>query len=300
MSELKTNYPFDMHCHTLRSDGADSPEELILHAAELGMEGVAITDHDIYPPEEIGGMPSELFAKKHGMRLFLGYEFSCDTNIEDVHICGYALDWRKAELLDEVEAAKKSKVDAYRKLCEILTQDGFPLDWSADVLGGRPEESAQKKFIFEALAKKGYASSWADAKKMVQKNPRWSVKRRKIDPFDAIRLIHACGGTAVLAHPYLIPESLDVPGRPKSRHEFILRMFDAGLDGIEARYTYDKTSYKGSLTPKEIESEVRERYAHVAKFFSGGSDYHADHRKGAAKVRRLGECGLKIDEFDWL
>ena len=38
-------------------------------------------------------------------------------------------------------------------------------------------------------------------------------------------------------------------------------LIDAGLDGIEARYTYDKTTYQGSRSPEEIEAEVRELVA---------------------------------------
>jgi hypothetical protein len=33
------------------------------------------------------------------------------------------------------------------------------------------------------------------------------------------------------------------------------------------------------------------------RFFSGGSDYHADHKKGAKQVRWLGERGIGVDEF---
>ena len=47
------HYAVDLHCHTTRSDGADTPRELIDHAAARGLKVIAITDHDICPPEEI-------------------------------------------------------------------------------------------------------------------------------------------------------------------------------------------------------------------------------------------------------
>jgi hypothetical protein len=34
------------------------------------------------------------------------------------------------------------------------------------------------------------------------------------------------------------------------------------------------------------------------RFLSGGSDYHADHKKGAKVVRRMGERGLTVEEFE--
>ncbi len=50
--------------------------------------------------------------------------------------------------------------------------------------------------------------------------------------------------------------------------------------------------------PEAIEAEVRARYADRLRILSGGSDYHADHKKGAGKVRELGERGLTVAEFE--
>ena len=297
---LKTNYACDMHSHSTRSDGGDTPEELIENAANLGMYALGLTDHDTPPPEKIGGMPAADFARQRDLILVPGYEFSCDTNLDDVHICGYGLDWNHPLLLAEVEAAKCSKSNAYRELCEILTRAGYVIDWERDILEnvpGKSPETVQRKHVFEAMARLGYTSTWSDAKLLVRDTPEFNNKRRKIDPFEAVKLIHTCGGIAVLAHPYLIDEAINVPGRPATRHEFILQLFEAGLDGIEARYTYDKTTYKGTQTPEEIEAEVRARYSGCAKFFSAGSDYHADYKKNASKVRSLGERGLTVEEF---
>ena len=87
-------YECDLHCHTDRSDGNDTPLEFILKAKEANMKAVAITDHDITPPlfiEDENGkkISSVIFAKENNVDLVLGYEFSCDTNVDDVHILGY-------------------------------------------------------------------------------------------------------------------------------------------------------------------------------------------------------------------
>jgi predicted metal-dependent phosphoesterase TrpH len=306
-------YPCDMHCHTVRSDGNDTPQELIQSAARLGLHAVAITDHDITPPLRLttaeGGEADPVeYAARCGVRLVLGYEFSCDTHVDDVHICGYRLDWNHPDLAAEVEAARRSKSAAYEELCRRLTAMGMPLDWEADVLrfvrpdgtpATRDPEEVQRKHIFEAMAARGHAATWSEAKIMVRDNPDLNVPRRKIDPREAIALIHRCGGIAILAHPYLIDETIAAPGQPAcSREQYIDGLIEAGLDGIEASYTYDKTTYKGSLTPEEIEREVRERYARRVRFLSGGSDYHADHKKGSRQVRHLGERGLSVAEFE--
>ncbi len=310
--QLKTNFPCDMHCHTVRSDGNDTPQELIDNACELGMAAIAITDHDIPPPSTItdaDGREQDIvaYAAARGLTLIPGYEFSCDTNVDDVHICGYNLDWSNPLVSEEVEAGKRSKVRAYEELCERLTARGMALDWERDILNyaapdgtvkQREPDEVQRKHIFEALAQKGYVSSWSDGKILVRDNPELNVQRRKIDPVAAIDLIHRCGGIAILAHPYLIDEVVSPDGKTElSRAAYIERLIVAGLDGIEASYSYDKTTYKGTLTPDQIEAEVRSQYTGRVRFISGGSDYHADAKKGAKKVRQIGEHGLTVDEF---
>jgi 3',5'-nucleoside bisphosphate phosphatase len=306
-------FPCDLHCHTNRSDGNDTPRELIEAAASLGLRAIGMTDHDIDPPRTIEDgddrtVDPVTYAASRGVVLVPGYEFSCDARVDDCHICGYRLDWDHPDLQAEVRAAKRSKSKAYEDLCAALTAKGMPVDWEADVLNARdaagkpirrdPDE-VQRKHVFEAMAARGHAATWSEAKLKVRDDPELNIPRRKIDPVEAIALIHRCGGTAVLAHPFLIDEEVRPDGsRAVSRAAYIDRLVEAGLDGIEARYSYDKTSYKGSSTPEEIEAEVRRTYGGRVRFLSGGSDYHADHRKGAKVVRRLGERGLTWEEFE--
>src|SRR5215216_326628 len=51
----------DLHCHSLYSDGDSWPSELLVRAAELGLDFLAITDHNsaLFPdcPEEPPGLP---------------------------------------------------------------------------------------------------------------------------------------------------------------------------------------------------------------------------------------------------
>ncbi|MFA5205864.1 MAG: PHP domain-containing protein [Lentisphaeria bacterium] len=306
-----SRYPCDLHAHSTRSDGNDTPRELIDNAAAAGVVVLGLTDHDTLPPEtvEVDGVavPTVAYAHQRGVRLLPGDEFSCDTWVDDVHICGYLLDWRHPALAAEVAAAERSKSRAYEELCERLTARGMPLDWERDLLSyvkpdGTPArrnpDDVQRKHVFEAMAAKGYTPSWSEAKILVQGDPELNVRRRKIDPLAAIRLIHECGGIAILAHPYLIEETVHPEGGvPVTRAAYIDRLIAAGLDGIEASYSYDKTSYKGTQTPEEVEAEVRRLYAARVRIISGGSDYHADHKKGAKKCRALGERGLTLAEF---
>jgi predicted metal-dependent phosphoesterase TrpH len=275
------------------------------------MRAIGMVDHDTGPALTVEEGDSKLgikeFAASRGLELVLGDEFSCDSQVDDVHIIGYELDWDSPAFLKEVERAKQSKADAYRQLCEVLTEEGMPLDYGQDILiytdlqgiqRHRTPEEVQRKHIFEAMARKGYAASWSEAKLMVRDNPRLNVPRKKVSPLEAINIIKGGGGLAVLAHPYLIDEQVDseILGRV-TRLEYIDKLIEAGLDGMESCYTYDKTTYKGTLSRQQVQQEVESRYKGKVRFFTGGSDYHNDAKKGAANPRLIGEAGISYRQF---
>ncbi|MBM3861158.1 MAG: PHP domain-containing protein [Verrucomicrobia bacterium] len=299
---VKPNYVVDLHAHTRRSDGNDSPAELLEHAAARGLKAVAITDHDVLPPEEIdaGERARSVadYAALLGLAVLRGIEVSCDTHVDDVHIVGFGCDWKSSAIQWLPELAVTSKTQSYRALVGRLRAAGMNVSWEEVLDGGRRrEDEVQKKHIFELLARKGCAPTWQDAKIMVRDNPDYDVKREKPDPIKTVRSLHEAGGIAILAHPYLIDETVAVDGAMVSRDAYIRRLIAAGLDGIETRYTYDKTSYKGRQTPDEIRAEVEARYGAFVAILSGGSDYHADHKKGVANARQLGDAGVPLDYF---
>ena len=301
----QANYPCDLHTHTKRSDGNDTYQELIDHAAERGMKVIAITDHDIVPLDAVKtatgqSIPLKQYAKSKGLCVIPGIEFSCNTQVEDVHVVGLGCDFRDPLFAEQARDTVESKVESYQELCRRLTDRNMPILWEEVLsLNGSPiEESAvQKKMIFELMAAKGYAPDWSQAKLMVKHEPYFQIKRRKPDPETIIHLIKKSGGVAILAHPYLIEEPVDRHGKEISRREYIEILISAGLDGMEASYPYEKTSYKGNLTSGEIEREVRESYGARLPILSGGSDYHNDAKKGVKNAREIGEKGVAFEYF---
>ncbi|MCC8167694.1 MAG: PHP domain-containing protein [Planctomycetes bacterium] len=298
------DYPCDLHLHTNRSDGVDSPAELIDRAAALGLAVVGITDHDIRPPDRVmaGGreVPLHDYAAAAGVVVLRGIEVSCETGIEDVHIIGFGCEWGDSYFDDLEAAVVRSKKDSYVKLVDALRKDGMALTWD-DVLrnNGHPisEDAVQKKMIFELMARKGYAATWAEAKRLVNATPAYHIPREKPAALSVIRAIRETGGISILAHPYLIDDNVDFDGRVMPRAEFIHLLIGAGLDGIEGVYTYDKTSYGGVMTKGAIAREVVALFGGAVRIVSGGSDYHGDQRKGVANPREMGEAGISLGYF---
>lgn len=305
MMTTKPNYIVDLHSHTTRSDGADTPQEFICNAAALGMKVIVITDHDILPPDriEVNGLMVDpvLYAKKKGMKLLPGIEFSCETLVEDVHIVVLGCDYTNPKILEINEQIVKSKIYSYQKLLDVLADNGIDISWD-EVLNyndiPRNPEDVQKKVIFNLMAEKGYTKTWSEAKLLIRNNPVFSVKREKPDPVEIIQIAHESGGIAILAHPYLIDETVMTRDGSMIREEYIDKLIDAGLDGIEACYTYDKTTYNGPFTKEEIIARVRAAYTDRVKIISGGSDYHADYKKTDKNVRTIGECGVTLEYFN--
>jgi fructose-bisphosphate aldolase class II len=300
----RPNYEVDLHCHTTNSDGSDDAKELIDKASRLGMRVIAITDHDVLPLEKIevnGSMIRiQAYAKTKGVKVIQGIEFSCETEVEDVHLIVLGCDYDNEKIRDMNKKIVKSKIHSYRELTEVLTEKGYPILWDEVInYGGiqRKPENVQKKNIFNLMAEKGYFESWSEAKLMCRNNPEYRVKRQKPKAVDIIKIAHAAGGICILAHPYLINETVEIDGERISRDEFIESLIKANLDGIEASYTYDKTTYHGKLTKNEIIKKIREIYTDEVNIISGGSDYHADYKKTTNNVREIGECGINYDYF---
>jgi 3',5'-nucleoside bisphosphate phosphatase len=295
-------YPIDLHCHTVRSDGNITPEELVHKAIAAELKIIAITDHDVRPPLFFQMDDKVLHFSKiyhtYGVHIIPGIEISCQTEVEDVHLLCYGCDWEN-EFFDKLETfTSKSKIEAYRKLIEKLALYDIDLDFDGIIKNrGIHESEIQKKHIFEEMADRGYTKSWKDAKIFVKGKPDLSIEREKPDPLDIIREIHRLGGIVILAHPYLIDETIMINNFLYTRDTYIQRLIDAGLDGLEIQYSYDKTSYTGTLSKELIRERLLNQYGQLSLIFSGGSDYHADEVKGVINPRVLGENGMTLEEF---
>jgi len=84
----------DLHLHTTASDGILSPQEMVQKASQLGLDVIAITDHD-----SVNGIPSALETAKSFPQLLVipGVEISTDMPQGWVHILGYFVDYRDSE-----------------------------------------------------------------------------------------------------------------------------------------------------------------------------------------------------------
>ena len=79
---------FDLQSHSVESDGALPPADVVAQAAAAGMRLMALTDHDT-----VDGVEAALrAAREHGVRCSPAAELSSVSGeFEDLHVCGYEL-----------------------------------------------------------------------------------------------------------------------------------------------------------------------------------------------------------------
>ena len=78
----------DLHCHSNCSDGALSPEDLLLRASEKGVEYLALTDHDTIA----GQLRAAQAANAHSIHMISGIELSCVWAGYTIHVLGLNFD----------------------------------------------------------------------------------------------------------------------------------------------------------------------------------------------------------------
>lgn len=247
----------DLHTHTTYSDGTASPRELVMGAKLIGLDILAITDHDI-----IGGYKeAREEAENWGLILVPGIEFT----ERRYHILGLGFDIENKNLRDLIEKSKSLQRETTKKRVEILRDCGMPIDiekienyFPVSRLGKynifmsmlRDEEC--RKCLYEkygnAAPDKIYCLYFKEGIAACVKD------KRSLDSEEIIKTVHGARGIAILAHP---PKDVD-----STKEIGLLR--EQGIDGLEIQPNFYKSGYKKF-----------ERYARKNKMLiTYGSDYH--------------------------
>lgn len=253
----------DLHTHTTESDGTYSPEELVEAAVRLGLEALAITDHDT-----LSGYKYALpLARDAGLNLICGIEVSTALLMprrRTVHLLGYFLHAEPTpefhSWLAYMQAARR---DRNRRLIERLRVLGIDIMLEEVEAVGR--SLAGRPHFARLLVGKGHASDIPDAfRKYLDESAPGYVQREEPTLAEGIKRINDAGGISSLAHPVRLGK------RDAAEEEkMIAAMVGAGLRGIEV-YHSDHTS-----------ADV-ERYLSIAQKYelriTGGSDFHGGNK----------------------
>jgi len=256
----------DLHTHTTVSDGTDTPAQLVNKALAQGLDTLAITDHDA-----VAGWTSAVQTLRGGLKLVLGAEISCLTKTGiSVHMLGLLFDGTNSALLEVLENTRDERLPRMRKMIELMQADGIDISIS-DVEAARPNGATMgRPHLADALVVKKIIKTRDEAfLELLNNESKYYVAHMAPTPEDAVRLIRAAGGVAVIAHPFA-----SMRGEILQSSDFI-GLKEAGLNGIEVNHRDQSNEERLSLLNIASDLDL---------VMTGSSDYH-----GTGKLNSLGE-----------
>ena len=251
----------DLHCHSIFSDGTDTPEALARLADAAGLRALALTDHDTLEglPRFLGEQP------RTAAELIPGIELSCRFLGRVLHVLGLFIDPQDPRLRERIADMRERRVDRNRRIVGRLQEMGVALSWE-DVAALAPTDLISRTHFAHALVRAGAAGSPQDAfRRYIGDDGPAYVPLEELTPREAATWIREAGGVSVVAHP----------GRFTHRNfawdQAMADLRAQGLQGLEAHYPdYGPQEHRYFL-------ELAGRLGMVA---CGGSDYHGAHKPG--------------------
>lgn len=253
----------DLHTHSHRSDGTDSPAELVAKAAAAGLDVVALTDHDAMT----GWDEAQDAADRVGIILVKGIEISTLLDGQSVHLLAYEPDPHDPALLAELRRVLDGRDQRLPLVLEKLAEHGVHLTIDDVVAQSGSAAASGRPHIADAMVAKGYLEHRDDAfDGWLNRKGRAYVDRYAAPLVETIGLVKAAGGKTVVAHPW----SRD--SRRVLTPEVFEMLVGEGLDGLEADHVdHDETA----------RAELHDLARALDIAATGSSDYHGTGKSAA-------------------
>lgn len=253
---MDTSY-VDLHVHSTCSDGFFTPEELVALARQADLVALALADHD-----NVDGIGRAFVAAQGcGLEIIPAVELSSQwREYTDLHLLGYGFDYRDGPLVTELRRFQQFRSTRNRQIIEKvndkLCREGRTV-LDPDAVRALAGGTIGRPHIARALFQAGYVDNHDQAfeRYLVPCN----VAKYYFPADQAIPLIHAAGGIAVLAHPPYVT-------RDRRRLEaLVVELVALGLDGIEV--------YNNGSGLEDTDWLMRLAARHEL-IITGGSDFH--------------------------
>lgn len=264
---------FDGHTHSSFSDGTQTPEELASAAAEAGLNGFALADHDTFA----GLDRAAAAASALGLQFLPAVELSTSYEGNSAHLLAYLPRRDDPALAEVMEKIRTSRRNRLRTIMENISADYPSVTWEKLVRSQREQPKAGgelepwgRPHVADLLVAEGIVTERGEAfERILSPAGPYFVHQWAPHPADTVALVVAAGGVPVLAHPrsQLRQRALPVG--------VVTEMVDAGLFGLEVHHREHSRAHIAELTELAARLGLRR---------TGGSDYH-----GAGKPNLLGE-----------
>lgn len=256
----------DLHTHSTKSDGTMSPTELVQHAIINGVTVLGLTDHDT-----VSGWDEATSAVRGDFQLVLGAEISCLTDDhKSIHMLGLLFNKNNEPLQEVLGASRDDRIPRMKKMIELMAADGIQISFD-EVLKYLPGGATLgRPHLADALVGKGIVKNRDQAfAEFLANDSKYYVSHSAPTPVQAIKLIKAAGGVAVIAHPYSSMRG------EKINSDSLMALKEAGLNGIEVDHRDHSAEERLNL---------RNIAAELDLVVTGSSDFH-----GSGKLNLIGE-----------
>ncbi len=240
----------DLHLHTTASDGQLRPADLIQLARKHHLNTIAITDHDT-----TDGLREAQQAADGSPVIVPGIELSAEENDVDVHMLGYYVQPEDSDFQAALVRFRNDRLSRGQGMVEKLAELGKSISWER-VLALANGGSVGRPHVARAMVEAGHVESVNAAFDHYLRHggPAY-VSRKRMSPEEAVALIHAAGGVAVMAHPGLVADYLSV----------LERLVAAGLDGVEYNHPRNTATVRENVRAVALKHHL---------IMTGGSDFH--------------------------
>lgn len=254
----------DLHVHSTASDGEFRPSEVVVLALRHRLDAIALTDHDT-----TAGLPEALEAAAGSRLLVLaGVELSTmQPDGEAIDLLGYGVDPADGAFEARLRLLRSARRDRAAQMVARLAALGAPISLErvyALAAGG----AVARPHIAQALLEAGHVHTMQEAfDRFIGNGGPAYIPHLPLPIEEAIALIHAAGGMAVLAHPIRV-------------RDYAARLggwVDAGLDGLEVYYPDHNPFFT---------RDARVAARRYGLIMTGGSDFHRPEADGTIRLGR--------------
>lgn len=262
----------DLHTHSRVSDGTDTPTTLVMKAFQAELDVIALTDHDTFG----GVLEAQEAGKRIGVKVLCGIEMSTQREGRAVHLLGYGCDMYDRALNEELARIRVGRSERLPSMVAQLNEAGLELTMDDVMTAAQGAPVVGRPHVADALVARGYVADRDEgfAKWLDTDRPGY-VQRYACPLEDAIDLIHAAKGVAVIAHPWA-RGNRDLLPAPYLED----LMANHGLEGIEVDHPDHDPDTRSLLF---------EMGGRVGLVRTGSSDYHGlgkkNHPLGANLTR---------------
>lgn len=248
----------DLHIHTYYSDGVFSPEKIVDTAIDVGLEVIALTDHDNVLSYGVAKDYLKKEGKEDKLEIIQGVEINTLYKNYEVHILGYFMDTENSDFQNLLKVQQQARVKQTKEIISLLAKkEGIKIKYEDILKQVAKGGSIGRPHIAKAITNAGGTNSVMEAyAKYIHDDSPVYVPRKTVSPQDAVEIIYDAGGIPVIAHPH----DLDIA------ESLIKELMTYGLRGIEAYHR------KHSPACVEYFSSMAEELGLIV---TGGSDFHA-------------------------